>query len=181
MCNCYVPPRLTENQRPTFSAGNSQGDHQMPWGKFVQALGLQAALIGASLLFSTLCACAQPCPTLATPWTVAYQALLSMPILQARILEWVAISYSRGSFWPREQTCASCIAGRFLTGIPYWATGEAPSYSLIFSFSLQDLFTISMIRKVAFVNVLPAQHSPLMESSWRQRLYPMLRTLLGSE
>ena len=32
-----------------------------------------------------------------TPWTVAYQAPLSMGILQARILEWVAVSFSRGS------------------------------------------------------------------------------------
>jgi len=30
-----------------------------------------------------------------TPWTVAYQGLLSMGILQARILEWFAISFSR--------------------------------------------------------------------------------------
>ena len=30
-----------------------------------------------------------------TPWTVAHQAPLSMGILQARILEWVAISFSR--------------------------------------------------------------------------------------
>ena len=35
------------------------------------------------------------CPTLMTPWTVAHQAPLSMAILQARILEWVAISFSR--------------------------------------------------------------------------------------
>ena len=32
-------------------------------------------------------------------------------ISQARILEWVAISFSRGSSWPRDQTCISCIAG----------------------------------------------------------------------
>ena len=32
---------------------------------------------------------------------------------QARVLEWVAISFSRGSFWPRDQTqVPSCIAGR---------------------------------------------------------------------
>ena len=31
-------------------------------------------------------------------------------IFQARILEWVAISYSRGSSWPRDQTCISCIS-----------------------------------------------------------------------
>jgi len=32
---------------------------------------------------------------------------------QARILEWVAISSSRESSQPRDQTCISCIAGRF--------------------------------------------------------------------
>ena len=33
----------------------------------------------------------------ATPWTVAHQAPLSMAIFQARILEWIAISFSRRS------------------------------------------------------------------------------------
>ena len=32
-------------------------------------------------------------------------------ISQARILEWVSISFSRGSSWSRDQTCISCIAG----------------------------------------------------------------------
>ena len=41
---------------------------------------------------------------LVTLWTIAHQAPLSMGILQARILEWGAISYSRGSSWPRDQT-----------------------------------------------------------------------------
>ena len=39
-----------------------------------------------------------------TPWTVARQAPLSRGILQARILEWVAMSSSRGSSQPRDQT-----------------------------------------------------------------------------
>ena len=43
-------------------------------------------------------------------------------ILQARILEWGAISFSRGSSQPRHWTQVSCIAGRFLT---IWATREA--------------------------------------------------------
>ena len=38
----------------------------------------------------------------ATPWTVAHQAPLSMRILQARILEWVAMHSSRGSSQPRS-------------------------------------------------------------------------------
>ena len=36
-------------------------------------------------------------------------------ILQARILEWVAISFSRGSSCPMDQTLVSCIAGGFFT------------------------------------------------------------------
>ena len=51
----------------------------------------------------------------ATPWTVAYQASLSMGILQARILEWVAMPSSRGSSQLRDQTQVSCTAGRFFT------------------------------------------------------------------
>ena len=36
-------------------------------------------------------------------------------ILQGRILEWVAISFSRGSSHPRDQTQVSCLGGRFFT------------------------------------------------------------------
>ena len=43
-------------------------------------------------------------------------------IFQARVLEWVAISFSRGSSWPRDQTQVSHIAGRRFT---LWVTREA--------------------------------------------------------
>ena len=46
-------------------------------------------------------------------------------ILQARVLQWVAIPFSSGYSWPRDQTCISCasyIAGRFFTR---WAIREA--------------------------------------------------------
>ena len=43
-------------------------------------------------------------------------------ILQARILDWVAISFSRGSSWPRDRTQVSLIAGRRFN---LWATREA--------------------------------------------------------
>ena len=46
---------------------------------------------------------AQSCPTRCDPWTVAHQAPLSLGILQARILEWVAMPSSRGSSQPRDQ------------------------------------------------------------------------------
>ena len=43
---------------------------------------------------------------------------------QARVLEWAAISFSRGYSQARDRTQISCIAGRCFT---IWATGEAPS------------------------------------------------------
>ena len=43
-------------------------------------------------------------------------------ILQARILEWIAIFFSRESSWPRYRTWVSCIAGRCFT---IWATRKA--------------------------------------------------------
>jgi len=46
-------------------------------------------------------------------------------ILQARILEWVAVPFSRGSSQPRDPTQVSCIAGRLFTS---WATREAQEY-----------------------------------------------------
>ena len=50
------------------------------------------------------------CPTLVTPWTVAFQGSFVHGISQARILECVAISFSRGSSLPRDPTQVSCIA-----------------------------------------------------------------------
>jgi len=44
-------------------------------------------------------------------------------ILQARILEWVAISFFMGSSQPRDRTQVSCIAGQFFN----FSTGEAQS------------------------------------------------------
>ena len=48
-------------------------------------------------------------------------------ILQVRILEWVAFSFSRGSSRPRNQSRVSCIAGGFFT---HCATREALQYCI---------------------------------------------------
>ena len=55
----------------------------------------------------------------ASPWTVTHQAHLW--ILQARILEWVAVSFSMGFSQLRDQNWFSCTASRFFT---VWATGK---------------------------------------------------------
>ena len=62
----------------------------------------------------------QSCPTLFNPMNCIVHG-----ILQARILEWVAFPFSRGSSQPRDWTQVSHIAGRFFTS---WVTREAQEY-----------------------------------------------------
>ena len=65
----------------------------------------------------------QSCLTLYDPMDCSPPVSSVHGILQARILEWTAIPFSRGSSWPRDWTWVSCIAGRFFT---IWAIGESP-------------------------------------------------------
>ena len=60
----------------------------------------------------------QSCPTLCDPVDCSPPGSSIHGILQARILEWVASFFSRGSSWPRDQTQVSCIAGDALTSEP---------------------------------------------------------------
>ena len=61
---------------------------------------------------------AQSCPTLCDPMDYTVHG-----ILQARILQWVAVPSSRVSSQPRDRTQVSCNAGGFFT---IWATRETP-------------------------------------------------------
>ena len=65
---------------------------------------------------------AQSYPTLCDPMDCSLTGFSVHGILQAIILQWVAILFSRGSSWPRDRTQVSCIAGRFFTA---WVTREA--------------------------------------------------------
>ena len=65
----------------------------------------------------------QSCPTLCDPMDCSLSGSSVHGIFQARVLEWIAISFSRGSSWPMNQTQISRTAGRCFT---IWATREAP-------------------------------------------------------
>ena len=71
-------------------------------------------------LCSQICVCkhvlvAQSCPTLCDPMDCSTPGSSVHEIFQARILEWVAISFSRGSSQPKDRTQVSCTASRFFT------------------------------------------------------------------
>ena len=77
-------------------------------------------------------------------------------ILQARILEWVIISFSRGSSPPRDGTCVSCIGrwifsplshlGSLLPWLPTCSPGSAPTSTL-----LAILFLLYLMRSLVFL------------------------------
>ena len=76
----------------------------------------------------------QSCPALCDPKDRSPPGFSVQGILQARILQWFAISFSRGSSLSRDQTWVSCIADRFFTtqGLkaPYfsWQHGQSSTF-----------------------------------------------------
>ena len=106
-----------------------------------------------------------------------YSRLLSPWDFPGKRLEWVAISFSRGSSWPRDQTQVSCIAGTFFT---VWAIREAPKLrrkwiwihpppSLFFISSFFFLFLLFTYLAVLGLSV----NGDLRSSLWPVRLFKL--------
>ena len=75
-----------------------------------------------------------------TAWTVAHQSLLPSGHGIFQAMEWVAISYSRGSSWCRDQTCISCISciGRQI--LYHCTTGESHSTYTMYNMPMTTSF-----------------------------------------
>ena len=107
-------------------------------------------------------------------------------IFQARILEWVASSFSRGSSWPRDWTQVSSIAGGPFT---VWATREAPSntYGPLITTPQGDLPTGSTLyfpppqvqwqKETYHIHVFS---SPLYSSVWEVGAFSIISSLRSS-
>ena len=78
-----------------------------------------------STLYQVKVLITQLCLTLCNPLDCNLPGSSFHGILQARIMEWVAFLFSRGSSQSRDRTQVSHIAGRFIT---VWATRESPPH-----------------------------------------------------
>ena len=90
---------------------NSPPTNQKKWKKIKKASDI-------IWFYMMIICCAQSCPTLCHPMNCRPPGSSVHRVIQARILEWAAVSYSRGSSQPRDQTwvsCASCIGRQ----VPY--------------------------------------------------------------
>ena len=90
------------------------------------------------LIEGEMCMRAEPlqsCPTLCDSVDCSQSGFSVLGILQARILEWIAMLFSRGSSWPRDWTCisyVSCIARQVLYHYHHFEKGFNLKYSIAF-------------------------------------------------
>ena len=102
---------------PVFLPGESQGR-----GSLVGCPSMGSHRVGhdwSDLAAAVaVAAVSKPCPTLCYPMDCSLPGFSVHGILQTRILEWVAISFPRGSSQPRDQTYISYTAGKFFTTEP---------------------------------------------------------------
>ena len=114
---------------------------------------------------------AQSCPTLCDPMDCRLPGSSVHVIFQARILEWVAISFSRGSSWPRDQTQVSRIVGRPFT---VWTIRVARMIPLLGFYSSDFWFSlVQFSHSVMSDSLWPhgLQHTRLSCSSPTPRVY----------
>ena len=96
----------------------------------ISGLTLPHSLLICPFLWALVVLVTQSCPILCDPMDCRLPGSSVHGFLQVRILEWVAIPFSRGSSQPKNRTQVSCIAGRFFT---IWATREALWVSWVIS------------------------------------------------
>ena len=106
----------------------------------MRTIGIWAIFVGIFFFpHSCLCSVVQSCLTLCDPMDCSPPGSSIHGIFRSRILEWVAISSSRGSSQPRDWTCVSC-AGRWI--LYHWATREALFHTATAAKSLQSCPTL---------------------------------------
>ena len=100
---------------------------------------------------------AQSCLTLCDPMDCSLPGSSVHGIFQAIVLEWIAISFSRGSSWPRDQTQLSHIVDRRLT---IWATMEVPYLYTTTYYIYVSIYVYTCIYIYLFIDCFVAYDFP---------------------
>ena len=131
-CTIWLPSKkvkLTEAERRIVVAGTRGGRGGRKWEILVKVykVSITRKISSVDLMYgiTTIVKHAQLCLTLCDPTGCSLPGSSVHGILQARILEWVAMPSSRGSSPPWDQTWVSHVASRFFI---LWATREAQEY-----------------------------------------------------
>ena len=151
--NAGFPFHLLPEHSPSGSIRGKEPIHKVPqifpsWG--VAANTRRTTLNGN---MSTSVSVAQSYLTVCNPMDCSPPGASVHGMLQARILQWVAIPFSRGSSQPRDWTEVSCTAGEFFT---VWATREA----------LKEQERITKSGNMCLTGSCPASVSPNVWDLW---------------
>ena len=112
-----------------YSHGMASGLTDKEWSKRAKWKLVKLFLWPSIRSHSSLCAKSlQLCPTLCDPMDCSLPGASVHGILQARILEWVAMPFSRESSWPGDQTCVSYISCIGRQVLYHWTTWKAPHH-----------------------------------------------------
>ena len=129
-----------------------------------------------------VCGCSifQSCPTLCNPADCSPPGSSVHGILQVRMLEWLAISFSRGASQPRDGNCVSCnsfIAGGFFTAEPPGKPIISYSHQVIqqifrtYSSYTENVYTVISL---SLCIPLPNLWQPLFHSVSRNVTFPLV-------
>ena len=120
------------------------------WPHYAWDLSSLTRVEPTTLLWKSENEVAQSCPALCNPMDGSLPGSSAHEIFQARVVEWAAISFSRGCSQPRDRTRVSYIADRCFTawatreallwkwgvGISHWTAGKFPYHSWLSFFTL---------------------------------------------
>ena len=123
-----TPQAMQQGQKKRKEFGFNLLDHRWPISLKLRSDRMDPSFKYILLLGEILSEVAQSCPTLCDPMDCSLPSSSVRGIFQAIVLEWIAISFSRGSSRPRDWTRVSHIVDRRFT---IWATREK-SYQISF-------------------------------------------------
>ena len=164
MYNIVENTRLYEKNWDQWFPKDCKGEWRNFWNErnvpYIDCSGESESVVG------------QSCPTLCDPVDCSLLGFSLHGVLQARILEWVAMFFSRGASQPRDGTQVSCTAGRCFN---LWATREAPTVVVvtqIYTFLKTHLKNV-IVLKILFQTSLAVQWLRIhlsVQGTWVQSL-----------
>ena len=138
-CCCYVASVVSDSVQ---SHRRQPTRLPRPWDSPGKNAGVGCHFLLQCMKVKSESEVTESCLTLSFPMKCSLPCSSVHEILQARILEWVAMSFSRGSSWPRDWTRGSCIVDRCFT---VWATRELEgklACACLVLYRLQDIFSL---------------------------------------
>ena len=132
LLRCFSPTLRPHRRQPTRP--------HRPWDSPGKNIGVGCRFLLQCIKVKSESEIAQSCLTLSDPLDCSLPGSSVHGIFQARVLEWVALSFSRRSCQRKNWTWVSCVSCIGRCALYHWATREAPEYSFMGNFCIMRNF-----------------------------------------